>query len=466
MLLSLSLVSRNGIHERYLQIVHGERKMATTPFGSQLSLKFALSFMQLEILVILISLFFSAFFSGIEIAFISASRLKIELANQNGSKTAQRLLKYVKNPSKFIITSLIGNNIALVIFSLGITKLLEPRLIEIIPNPFLVMLIPTLITTMIILFVGEFIPKAIFRVFANQILNLFAIPIFFFTEFLFAPIRMIVNPISKLCLRLFGIRVSLKDEKLTAIDLEQFIKEHMSSSSEEENEINTELFENALYLEDIKVRECAVPRPEIAAIEVNSSLEELKNLVIETTHSRIIVFKDSIDNVLGYVHHFDLHKRLNSIADILLPIMVVPETMGTQDLLNKFIKEGKNIAWVVDEYGGTAGVITMEDILEEIFGEIRDEYDEDEFIDEQLAKDEYILSGRLEVDHLNDQYNMNIPDGDYETLSGFIVDHLERIPENGEKVVIDQYTFKIMDVSDKKIETVKLNIENNSAIII
>ena len=421
--------------------------------------------MELEIIVILLGLLFSGFFSGIEIAFISASRLKIELANQNGSWVGRMLSRYVKNPSKFIITSLIGNNIALVVFSLGITKLLEPRLIEWIPNPFLVMLIPTLITTAIILFIGEFIPKAIFRVFANQILNLFALPIFFFNEILFAPLRWIINPISKLFLLLFGIKISSKDEKLTSIDLEQFIKEHSSSSDDDETEINTELFENALYLEDIKVRECAVPRPEIAAIEIDSSMEDLKNLIVETTHSRIIVFKNSIDNVLGYVHHFDLHKKRSSIREILLPIIVVPETMGTQDLLNKFIKEGKNIAWVVDEYGGTAGIITLEDILEEIFGEIHDEFDSDEFVDEQLAKNEYILSGRLEVDHLNDQYELDIPDGEYETLSGFIVEHLERIPEQDETVVIDQYTFKIMDVSEKKIETVKLNIDPNTDLI-
>lgn len=249
---------------------------------------------------------------------------------------------------------------------------------------------------------------------------------------------------------------------LGAIDIDKYVEDNSPDSEHISTEEQAELFENALYLKNIKVRECMVPRREISAIEIEEDIETLKTLIIQTYHSRILVYEDSIDNMLGYVHHFDLHKKPKKIKDILLPILVVPDSMALQKLLNIFIKNNKSIAWVVDEYGGTAGVITLEDIIEEIFGEIDDEYDEDEYVENQLSDNEFIMSGRLEIDHVNEEYNLDLPEGEYETLSGLIVDHTGTIPEKNEEIEIGRYLFKILDVSDTKVETLKLTIQEES----
>ncbi len=413
------------------------------------------------IILIILTLIFSAIFSGIEIAFLSANKLKIELSFQRGTLSGKILNDYIKNPSKFIITTLLGNNIVLISFGILTASLLEPILDQYIRSHALVIIIQTIISTTIVLLFGEYVPKVIFKVFADSILPIMAVP-FRMIHYLLTPGVILINGISQVLFKIFGVKVTEHDFQFSTLDLEKFIKDHGTKEQEDEMEVDTELFENALYLKNLRVRDCMVPRREITAIDINNSIEDLKNIIIETYHSRILVFDDNIDKIVGYVHHFDLHKKPTTITSVLMPITVVPETMQIQKLLNEFIKENKNIAWVVNEYGGTAGVITLEDILEEIFGEIDDEYDKDELVDNQLSKNEYILSGRLEIDRINQEYNLQIPEGDYDTLSGFIIAHHETIPEKNEIIEIDQYSFKILDVSETKIETVKLVI-NESA---
>lgn len=413
------------------------------------------------IFLIFLTLLFSALFSGIEIAFLSANRLKIELSFQRGSLSGKILNDYIKNPSKFIITTLLGNNIALISFGILFASVMEPFLHMYIRSGFVVIAIQTIISTTIVLLFGEFVPKVIFKVFADTILPLLALP-FRVLHWLLTPGVLLITGLSHLLFKTVGVQVSEHDIEFSSVDLEKFIKDHHQTDNEEEEEVDTELFENALFLKKLRVRDCMVPRREITAIEITDSVENLKKLIIETYHSRILIYKDSIDRIVGYIHHFDLHKKPLSIASMLIPIKVVPETMHIQKLLNEFIKENKSIAWVVNEYGGTAGVITLEDILEEIFGEIEDEYDKDELVGKQLSKNEFILSGRLEIDRINEEYKLDLPEGDYDTLSGFIIEHQESIPEKNEVISIGKYSFKILDVSDTKIETVKLIISEEN----
>ncbi|MFM2283778.1 MAG: hypothetical protein RL222_1282, partial [Bacteroidota bacterium] len=394
------------------------------------------------------------------IAFLSANKLKVELSYQRGTLSGKILNDYIKHPSKFIVTTLLGNNIALIAFGILSAKLMEPLLEEYLRAGFFVLLIQTIISTVVVLFLGEFIPKVIFKVFADSILPVMAVP-FRIIHWVLTPGVFIINGLSTLLFKLAGVKVSETDIQFTSVDLEKFIKDH-SVSEEEEEEVDTELFENALYLKKLRVRDCMVPRREITAIDISEPVEELKKIIIETYHSRILIFDDNIDKIVGYIHHFDLHKKPADIASILMPIKVVPEAMHIQKLLNEFIKENKSIAWVVNEYGGTAGVITLEDILEEIFGEIDDEYDKDELVGNQLSKNEFILSGRLEIDRINEDYNLDLPEGDYDTLSGFIIDYHETIPEKNEVIEIGKYTFKIMDVSETKIETVKMVVQQDA----
>ncbi|MEZ5053378.1 MAG: hemolysin family protein [Chitinophagales bacterium] len=418
------------------------------------------------LLLMLIALVFSAIFSGIEIAFLSANKLKIELSYQRGTYSGKLLNDYIKNPSKFIITTLLGNNIALIAFgiltSMLLEPLLEPLFEQYVRNPELfVFITQTIISTSIILLLGEFIPKVLFKVFADSILPVMVLP-YKLIDIILAPGVLLITGLSTLVFKLFGIKVAGQDIQFSSVDLEKFIKEHGKKEGEDEEEVDTELFENALYLKKLRVRDCMVPRREITSIDIHSSLDNLKKLIIETNHSRVLVYEDVIDKIVGYIHHFDLHKKPSDIKSILIPIKVVPETLHIQQLLNEFIKENKSIAWVVNESGGTAGVITLEDILEEIFGEIDDEYDKNELVINQLSKNEFILSGRVEIDRLNEEFDLEIPDGDYDTISGFIIDYHESIPEKNEEIEIGKFLFKILDVSETKIETVKLEIKKET----
>ncbi len=405
---------------------------------------------------LILTLLASAFFSGLEFAFISANKLQVELKKKQGGILGRTLGRYFGKPSRFLATTLVGNNIALVLYSILIAKLLEPPLISLFGEAeLLIFLCQTLISTIIILIVGEFIPKNLFRLNPNGIFNVVAIPFLFFywTFWIFVTI---VVFLAKILLRLlFGI--DYKDEEKAVfgrVDLQHYLKE-MTVHDEEDEDVDTNLFEKALELRHIKVRECMIPRPEIEAIEHTDDLNIIKQRFIETKHSKLIVYKDSIDHVIGYLHHQDLLKKRSKVWKII----EVPETMAAADLLDKFIKERKSIALVADEFGGTAGIVTLEDIIEEIFGEIRDEHDDESFVEQKIADNQYEFSARLEIDYLNEHYELNIPEGDYETLAGYIVNKYENIPQSGETIDIDQFSFLITEVSHTRIEKVKMTIQ-------
>ncbi|MDP1843175.1 MAG: hemolysin family protein [Sediminibacterium sp.] len=411
------------------------------------------------ILCIVGTLLFIGFFAGYEIAFVTANRLSIELKKKQGKKSGAILARFMEFPARFIGTCLIGLNIFLVIYGLLFDELLNtgiwnPLKIE---NEFLKMAFDTLLSTIVVLVVGEFLPKAIFRAKNDTLLSFFA-PLANFFHNLFLPLTNLMVNISQWILKyVFNVRVNNRSEVFSKVDLEHFFQQ-TKEQDEESQELNTELFENALSLPTIKIRQCLVPRTEIVALEINTSVEEAKAEFISTKLSKLLVFEESIDNIVGYIHQLDLFDKPANIKSIIHPIIAVPESMSATDLINKFSKERKSIAWVVDEFGGTAGIVTMEDVLEEIFGEIHDEYDVEEFVEKQLSEDEFIFSGRLELDYLNEKYTLNFPASDSETLSGYIINEHETIPKQKETIIINNFKFDILTVSDTRIEMVKMKV--------
>jgi CBS domain containing-hemolysin-like protein len=310
---------------------------------------------------------------------------------------------------------------------------------------------------MIVLIISEFIPKAIFRAKSDVLLSFFAPVINFFYK-IFYPIASIFVTIAQNILKyLFNVRIKGKDEPFSKVDLEHFYQQ-TKEQDEDNQELNTELFENALSLPMVKIRQCLVPRTEVESIDVRTSIEEAKKIFVDTKLSKIVVYEENIDNITGYIHQLDLFKKPQDINSILLPIPVVPESMSATDLITKFSKERKSIAWVIDEFGGTAGIVTMEDVLEEIFGEIKDEYDTEEIIEKQISENEYIFSGRSELDYLNERFDFEFPDKESETLSGYIINQHETIPKIKERIIIDRYEFDILSVSDTRIEMVKMKV--------
>jgi putative hemolysin len=416
------------------------------------------------ILYIVICLILIGFFSGIEIAFVSSSKLNIELKRKQGSYAGKVLSKFMENPATFIGTSLVGINIGLVIYGLLMTQITDElfNLVGLPHNEFLRLFLDTVIATIVVLILGEFIPKALFRSKPEQTLTWFTIPIQFF-YFLLYPIAKFFVQISEFILKyLFNVRIAPEKTIYTRVDLEQFVKQMRTGQDSDSQEINTELFENALYLSQVKIRECLIPRNEIEAVEVNTSPEEVRRMFIDTKLSKILVYEGNIDNILGYLHHLDLFKKPTTIKSVMHRIPAVPEAMNAVELLNQFTRERKSIAWVIDEFGGTAGLVTMEDILEEIFGEIQDEYDEEEYVEKQLSANEYIFAGRLEVEYINEKYGLDIGIEDAETLSGFIIENHESIPKQKERIIIGNHEFDILLVSDTRIETVKVKVLNQS----
>ncbi|MCB0699489.1 MAG: HlyC/CorC family transporter [Chitinophagales bacterium] len=413
------------------------------------------------LLYLLVCILFIGFFAGIEIAFISVNKLNVELRKKQGNMTGRILARFMDNPAEFIGASLVGVNIMLVIYGLLMTKLTYP-LLNMLPPPlnseYVHLLLDTLIATTVILFLAEFVPKAIFRSKAEQLLSFFAIPMLLLYYILY-PIAKIFVALSEFILKyLFNVRMNEKKPIFSRVDLEHFVKQTMHGHETDSGELNTELFENALYLVNVKIRKCMVPRNEVEAVEIGMSIPDVRQRFIDTKLSKIIVYKDNIDNIVGYIHHLDLNRRPQTISDILHTIAAVPETMSAVDLMNRFTKERKSIAWVVDEFGGTAGIVTMEDVLEEIFGDINDEFDTPEYVEKQIAGNEYIFSGRLEIDYLNEKYDFNLPDDESETLSGYIIANHETIPKLKERIIIDNYEFDILLVSDTRIETVKMKL--------
>ncbi len=416
------------------------------------------------IALILVFLLLSALFSGTEIAFISASKLKIELKRQKGSRRGMILAQFYERPAEFLGSMLVGNNIALVVFTALMTRLLEPQLLPHINSGPLLLLTNTIIITIVVLIFGEFLPKTFFRLFADEILYFFAFPLLLLKRLLSIPSWMMTKLSNFLLRALFKTPVDESESVITRFDLEDFIRDTRTADNKEE--IDSTLFENALHLQKVKIKECIVPRTEIEDVDVNASLEDLINLFQETNLSRLIVSDGDIDNILGYVHHQQILEEPKSIDDMKLPIPIVPEAMKALDMLNMFIKDRINIAWVVDEYGGTSGIITLEDILEEIFGEIEDEHDQEEYVEVQVSENEWILAGRLEIDYLNEKYEgLNFPEGEYHTLSGYLVMTTTTIPEQGAEILLNDYKYILELVSETKIESVrviKMNSENEA----
>ena len=412
--------------------------------------------METNYIILLVSLISSSFFSGMEIAFVSNNKYKVGLLKNEDYRTSKIISYFYNNQNGFLSTILIGNNIALVVFGITIALMVE-QWFPSIQSEFSLLLIQTAISTLIVLFLGEFIPKVLFQINQNGILKFFALPflLIFYVLYFFV---IGVNAISEyLMKKVFKTNVELEETEYSAVDLGEFVRASTEGASDEDD-INTEMFDNALALDNTKVRECMIPRTEITAIENTATLQELKELIKDSRHSRIPVFEENIDKILGYVHHQDLLKKPESFQAVINKIKVVPETMMADDLLDEFIIERQSMAWVVDEFGGTAGVITLEDILEEIFGEIDDEFDEPEFIEQQIASNEWIFSGRLEIDYLNEKYELNIPDGEYETLAGFLFANFESIPKALQIITINQFEFKVLSVSSNKIDTLNLTL--------
>lgn len=426
--------------------------------------------MATSIIIIVCSLLLSAFFSGMEIAYVSSNKIHIEIEKKQEGFLAQILTKITAKPSKFIATMLIGNNIALVIYGLFMGDLLVQWFQSFLPSESgfvtylltdLNLLTQTIISTLIILFTAEFLPKVFFQIYANSLLKILAFPAYLFYVF-FTFISDFVIWISDVVLKKFfkteGDQVQLA---FTKVELGNYISEQMESIEEHE-EIDTEIqiFQNALEFSEVKAREVMVPRTEITALELHDSVDDLSKLFTETGYSKILIYKETIDEILGYVHSFDLFKKPKNIGSMIMPIELVPETMLIKDILNVLIKKRKSIAVVVDEYGGTSGIMTVEDIVEELFGEIEDEHDSVDLIEEQKDEDNFVFSARLEVDYINETYKIDLPEGEnYETLGGLIVDFTEEIPQQDEIVTIENFEFKILEVSNTKIDLVALKIK-------
>lgn len=415
--------------------------------------------MLVQIAIILVSILLSAFFSGMEIAFISANKMHIEIEKKNDSFFAKTLTKLTENPSKFITTMLVGNNIALVIYGYFMGELLTPYLAPYLPSAFLILLAQTLISTIVILITAEFLPKAIFRIYANETLKLFAIPAYLFF-LLFYFISDFISAISDFVLRVFFN--TKKDETQLAfskVELGNYITEQLEISDDEDVDAEIQIFQNALDFHDVKAREAMIPRTEIVATDVNETITNLKKQFIETGLSKIMVYKESLDDIIGYVHVFELFKKPKNIRSIIVPIEFVPETMMINDILNSLTKRRKSVAIVLDEYGGTSGLITIEDIIEELFGEIEDEHDITELLEHKINDREFEFSARLEVDYINEEYDLNLPEDDaYETLGGLITHHTENIPELNEVIEIENFQFTIKEVSSSKIENIALKV--------
>ncbi len=409
------------------------------------------------------------FFAGTEIAFVSANKLNIELKKKQGTFAGKILARFTQAPEEFIGTSLIGVNVVLVIYGLLMTELNESWMHHLplaMQGEYVKLLIDTLIATVIILIFAEFVPKAIFRSKAEQVLTIFALPMMVMYYVLF-PLAKLFVAISEFILKyLFNVRIREHNMVFSRIDLEHFVKQSLHGHSHNNdndgggnNELNTELFENALYLVNVRIRKCMIPRNEIEAVDISTPVSEVRQRFIDTKLSKMIVYETTIDNIVGYLHHLDLNRRPQTIKQVLHTITAVPEAMSAVDLMNRFTKERKSIAWVIDEFGGTAGIVTMEDVLEEIFGDINDEYDVQEYVEKQISQNEFIFSGRLKMDYLAEKYSLTFPeDGEAETLSGYIIAQHETIPKNKERIVIGNYEYDILLVSDTRIETVKLKV--------
>jgi putative hemolysin len=412
--------------------------------------------------ILIISLLLTGFFAGIEIAFISANKLGIELKKKQGKQSGITLSRFLDNPSRFLLANLTAFYIFLVAFGLTVSGLMgrvwQMFNIVALDSKGIFLLVLDFFFAAIVLLIVQFIFKAIFRAKNDSVLSSFAGLLSFFYS-IFGNISALFSGITNSMLKyLFNIRVDEHKKPFTRIDSDHYFQQSNNVDEEKNTDLNQELFENALSLPGVKVRSCLVPRKEIIAVELNTPIQEVVEKLMETMLSKLVVYEGNIDNILGYVHQLDMFKNAQSLQSILLPIPAVPETMSVTDLIGKFSKERKSIAWVVDEFGGTAGIVTMEDLLEEIFGEIKDEYDTEDLVDKQLSENEFMFSGRVELDTISEKYNFEFDLESADTLSGYIIEQNENLPKQGDRIIAGNYQFDIMNMSDTRIELVKMKV--------
>lgn len=413
---------------------------------------------------ILAALAFSFFFSGIEIAFLSANKLQIELRGQQGVLWGKIMSQFLKKQSWFIGTTLIGNTLALVLFGILMAQLIEPILVMYLPDSIndevFVMIFQTLISTIFILFTAEFLPKSLFLINPNLMLAALAVPFRILYIILF-PLTFSIVYLSKLVI-VYILRMEYSEERpaFGLTDLNHYLKNMMNVKHEDEDiALDKKILTNALEFKTVKIRDCMIPRTEIIAVGLDDGIEKLKEAFVESGHSKILIHKESIDDVIGYCHSSALFKKPKTIHEILTPIIIVPGTMLANELMIQFIKERKSLAIVVDEFGGTSGMVSMEDVIEEIFGEIEDEHDADDLVEQKIDAHTYLLSGRLEIDYLNDHYGLQLPTGDYGTLGGLILEYAENLPKEGESIVLPPYQFTVHKTQENRIDIVKLVVD-------
>jgi putative hemolysin len=417
------------------------------------------------IIVIVVSLICSAFFSGLEIAFISSNKLKIELDSKQGHLSARILSFFASKSSKFIGTMLLGNNVALVVYGIAMARAMEPMIQSWVgDNEGLILLVQTFLSTVLVLVTAEFLPKTVFRINPNKILTVFSFPLIIIYYILWIPVFVTIG-LSDFVIGLFLSKREDSDKVVFGkVDLDDYLSEVADAATEkDELDYEVHLFQNALNFSKVKARDCMVPRNEIVSVEIGATIEELKQRFIETGLSKILVYRDSIDNIIGYTHSFELLKEPASIKSILLPINIVPETITVDKALNDLLDSNRSIAVVVDEFGGTSGMFTTEDIMEEIFGEIEDEHDIEELIEEPQTDGSYIFSARMEIDYLNEKYKLKIPESEeYETLAGYIINAVEDIPKAQDLLEIDEFDVCILEVSEHRINLVKVIPKNKN----
>jgi len=416
--------------------------------------------------IVLVSLLFSAIFSGVEIAFVSSDKLYIELLGQQGTLAGKILSRFSKKPAQFIATTLVGNTVALVIYGIFMAAILEPMLHNALPealnNSGFILLAQTLGATLVVLITAEFTPKSLFLLNPHRMLKIFALPMQLI-YWLMQPVVFVVVTLSKIMIvKVLRLEYSEDEPVFGLTDLNNYLHRLQENPAEDQIEVDTKIFNNALEFKTVRVRECMIPRTEIVAVDIEDGLEELKKAFIDSGHSKILIYKETIDDIIGYCSSQELFKKPKSITDILSPIIIVPETLLANELMIQFINERKSLALVVDEFGGTSGIVSIEDIIEEIFGEIQDEHDDEDLVEQKLSDNTYLLSARHEIDYLNDKYLWNIPEGDYDTLGGYILSVHEDIPNLNQIIEIPPFTFTITSIQETRIDVVRMSIQHDS----
>lgn len=413
------------------------------------------------LIYLLIAMLFSAFFSGMEIAFVSVDKLRFEMERKNG--LSSRILSiFFKNPNNFISTMLVGNNIALVIYGILMAQVIGDNLLAgFIANRFVMVMVQTIISTLIILVTGEFLPKTLFKINPNLVLNVCALPLYVCYIILY-PVSKFASGVSYLFLRLLGLKINKEasDKAFGKVDLDYFVQSSIdNANSKEELDAEVKIFQNALDFSNIKVRDCIVPRTEVVAVDLTTSLEDLKNRFVESGISKIIVYDGNIDNIVGYIHSSEMFRNPKDWHDNVKLVPIVPEIMAAHKLMKLFMQQKKTIAVVVDEFGGTSGIVSLEDLVEEIFGDIEDEHDNTSYVCKQINEEEYVLSARLEIEKVNETFGLDLPESDdYLTVGGLILNQYQSFPKLHELITVGRYQFKIIKATATKIELVRLKV--------